>query len=129
MYDPSIGRWLSEDPSGFDGGDPNLYRYVGNSPANATDPTGLSKPATRSTASRRLQRRPVSANKPVNPMWQRRRAELLFDSKVDRSVLREPGTAESGQFQPAIGRHVKVHHPNTAHKRRDTDPGPQHLFQ
>ena len=42
MYDPSIGRWLSEDPSGFDGGDPNLYRYVGNSPTNFTDATGLS---------------------------------------------------------------------------------------
>jgi RHS repeat-associated protein len=41
-YDPEIGRWLSEDPSGFDGGDANLYRYVGNSPTNFVDPTGLS---------------------------------------------------------------------------------------
>jgi RHS repeat-associated protein len=40
-YDPATGRWLSEDTSGFDGGDPNLYRYVGNSPLNFTDPTGL----------------------------------------------------------------------------------------
>lgn len=32
---------LSLDPLGFDAGDPNLYRYVGNSPTNATDPTGL----------------------------------------------------------------------------------------
>jgi RHS repeat-associated protein len=39
-YDPRIGRWLSEDPIGFDAGDANLYRYVGNSPPNATDPTG-----------------------------------------------------------------------------------------
>jgi RHS repeat-associated protein len=28
-YDPAIGRWLSEDPSGFGGGDDNLYRYCG----------------------------------------------------------------------------------------------------
>ncbi len=41
MYDPTIGRWISEDPIGFAGGDPNLYRYVGNSPTNATDPSGL----------------------------------------------------------------------------------------
>lgn len=41
MYDPTIGRWISEDPIGFAGGDPNLYRYVGNSPTLATDPTGL----------------------------------------------------------------------------------------
>jgi hypothetical protein len=41
MYDPTIGRWISEDPIGFKGGDPNLYRYVGNAPTNAVDPTGL----------------------------------------------------------------------------------------
>jgi RHS repeat-associated protein len=40
-YDPRTGRWLSEDPIGFDAGDPNLYRYVGNSPINGYDPTGL----------------------------------------------------------------------------------------
>src|SRR5208283_1618081 len=41
MYDPTTGRWLSQDPIGFFGGDPNLYRYTGNDPTNATDPTGL----------------------------------------------------------------------------------------
>lgn len=41
MYDPSIGRWLSEDPIGHEAADPNLYRYVGNSPITAVDPTGL----------------------------------------------------------------------------------------
>jgi RHS repeat-associated protein len=40
-YDPRTGRWLSEDPIGFDGGDPNLYRYVGNGVTYRTDPTGL----------------------------------------------------------------------------------------
>jgi RHS repeat-associated protein len=43
-YDPSIGRWTSEDPIGFDGGDANLHRYVGNGPTNATDPSGLQFP-------------------------------------------------------------------------------------
>jgi hypothetical protein len=32
---------MSEDPIGFEGGDGNLYGYVGNRPINATDPTGL----------------------------------------------------------------------------------------
>jgi RHS repeat-associated protein len=39
-YDASIGRFISEDPVGFGAGDANLYRYVGNSPTNYTDPTG-----------------------------------------------------------------------------------------
>jgi uncharacterized protein RhaS with RHS repeats len=43
MFDPSVGRFLSEDPIEFDAGDSNLYRYVGNSPTNRTDPSGLQK--------------------------------------------------------------------------------------
>jgi RHS repeat-associated protein len=39
-YDPSLGRFISEDPIGFSAGDTNLYRYVSNSPTNFTDPTG-----------------------------------------------------------------------------------------
>jgi uncharacterized protein RhaS with RHS repeats len=35
------GRWSSQDPLGFDAGDSNLYRYVGNNPTNATDASGL----------------------------------------------------------------------------------------
>src|SRR5213078_4888698 len=40
-YDPRIGRWTSEDPKGFGAGDRNLYRYVGNGPTDAVDPSGL----------------------------------------------------------------------------------------
>jgi RHS repeat-associated protein len=40
-YNPATGRWLEQDPLGLAAGDANLYRYVGNSPTNATDPTGL----------------------------------------------------------------------------------------
>jgi RHS repeat-associated protein len=40
-YDPTLGRFISQDPIGFGGEDPNLYRYVGNNPVNATDPSGL----------------------------------------------------------------------------------------
>jgi uncharacterized protein RhaS with RHS repeats len=41
MYDPTIGRWLEEDPTGFGAGDSNLYRYVNNSPTCRIDPSGL----------------------------------------------------------------------------------------
>ena len=40
-YDPQLGSFISEDPIGFGAEDPNLYRYVGNNPINATDPSGL----------------------------------------------------------------------------------------
>jgi RHS repeat-associated protein len=40
-YDPNLGKWISMDPMGFAAGDANLYRYVGNAPTNATDPSGL----------------------------------------------------------------------------------------
>jgi RHS repeat-associated protein len=39
-YNPSTGRFLSEDPIGFSSGDLNLYRYVNNSPVIYTDPLG-----------------------------------------------------------------------------------------
>ena len=34
------GRWTSQDPLQFSGGDINLYRYVGNSPVDLEDPSG-----------------------------------------------------------------------------------------
>lgn len=41
-YDPQVGRFVAEDPSGFAGGDLNLYAYVGNNPIVLMDPSGLS---------------------------------------------------------------------------------------
>jgi len=40
-YDPGTGRFISEDPIGFAGGDSNLHRYVGNEPVGFVDPSGL----------------------------------------------------------------------------------------
>ena len=40
-YEPATGRFLNEDPSGFKGGDANLFRYVGNDPLDKVDPSGL----------------------------------------------------------------------------------------
>jgi RHS repeat-associated protein len=40
-YDAGTGRWTSQDPLGFGAGDANLYRYVGNHPTTARDPSGL----------------------------------------------------------------------------------------
>jgi RHS repeat-associated protein len=42
-YDPAEGRWMTEDPIGFNAGDMNLYRALGNSPLNYLDPAALDK--------------------------------------------------------------------------------------
>jgi RHS repeat-associated protein len=39
-YDPKVGRFISEDPIGFLGGD-NFFAYVGNRPGGTRDPLGL----------------------------------------------------------------------------------------
>lgn len=36
---------ISKDPIGFEAGDANLYRYVGNTPTTLTDPSGLQPPS------------------------------------------------------------------------------------
>jgi RHS repeat-associated protein len=42
-YDPTLGRFVTADPSGFADG-PNLYAYCGGDPVNLIDPDGqLSK--------------------------------------------------------------------------------------
>ena len=43
-FDSTTGRWISEDPIGFDGDSSNLARYVYNSPARDIDPDGLDLP-------------------------------------------------------------------------------------
>lgn len=41
MYDPDTGRFPQTDPTGFDAGDMNLFRYCGDDPVDRSDPTGL----------------------------------------------------------------------------------------
>jgi RHS repeat-associated protein len=40
-YNPTTGRFLSEDPIGFAGSGPNLYGYAGGNPVSKRDPSGL----------------------------------------------------------------------------------------
>ena len=43
-YSPTLGRWVTMDPIGYDAGDVNLYRVVGNNPTLYTDPSGKIAP-------------------------------------------------------------------------------------
>jgi RHS repeat-associated protein len=40
-YDPAMRRWTQKDPIRFDGGQSNIYVYVGDEPVNGLDPNGL----------------------------------------------------------------------------------------
>ena len=44
-YEPSIGQFVSNDPLGLGGGDPDVRRYAFNSPLSLIDPTGLDCPS------------------------------------------------------------------------------------
>lgn len=41
IYSPTLGRWLTKDPLGFDVGYVNIYRYVENGAVSKADPHGL----------------------------------------------------------------------------------------
>ena len=41
MIGGASSYWTAKDPIRFDGGDTNIYAYVGNDPVNHADPTGL----------------------------------------------------------------------------------------
>ncbi|MFL5245944.1 MAG: RHS repeat domain-containing protein [Gemmataceae bacterium] len=42
-YSTTIQRWVNDDPIGFASGDTNSYRFVGDAPADNTDPSGLAQ--------------------------------------------------------------------------------------
>jgi RHS repeat-associated protein len=61
-YDPAEMRWLQNDPSGFGGGDTNLYRALSDSPAANSDPSGLTDAPGRSSGT--MARPPGAAGLP-----------------------------------------------------------------
>jgi RHS repeat-associated protein len=51
-YDPTIQRFISEDPIGFASKDIDLYSYVGNGPVDFTDPFGYARKPGKTAPSR-----------------------------------------------------------------------------
>ncbi|MDP0491770.1 MAG: RHS repeat-associated core domain-containing protein [Verrucomicrobiota bacterium JB023] len=65
FYDPQLGRFLNEDPLGFDGGDSNIYRYSTNDPYNYRDPSGLVAAVNYSTFTEKIAKRTIKYGKKV----------------------------------------------------------------
>ena len=64
-FDPSVGRFISEDRIGFAGGDRNLYRFVSNSPTNFKDPNGEDLSHTGGQCTRRAERTNFEPRQPM----------------------------------------------------------------
>ena len=96
-YDPKIGRFISEDPSGFAGADANLYRYAGNSPTNFTDPLGEAH-----FARRPLHGLPWSGFLSHNPFDDFMNTELCHEQLIfdDGQQPGNLGFFEDGQVKP-----------------------------
>lgn len=61
-YDAQLGRFINRDPIGYAAGDMNLYAYVGGSPVNRVDPSGLICDNKCSTANSKRKVAPISFN-------------------------------------------------------------------
>jgi RHS repeat-associated protein len=97
-YDASVGRWMTEDPLGFDAGDSNLFRYVTNRFVTDRDPSGLvDPPVSMSLSAVNV----LGAGDGANPF-------MAFNGRFwwgIRWELSAPAHAERGGW---IGQHLKV---------------------
>jgi RHS repeat-associated protein len=98
-YDPTIGRFISEDPMGFNGGDVNFYAYVGNNPLGYIDPSGYARKPGK-TPNNRWPKPPSNAcgNKPKwNPAgyWEGNGRRLTWDDRSHGTGV-DRGTGQQG---------------------------------
>lgn len=81
-YNPELGRFMSEDPKGFDAGDYNLYRYCLNDPLDGADPMGLEMED-----------------------WDKRRAKRDLDERINRAA-KSPKAKRRVEEKFKIARHL-----------------------
>jgi len=104
FYDPQLGRFVSEDPIGFEGGDSNVYAYVRNSVVAHSDPSGLWAPKAHEyiidrafeeclSAAQRQKLKDASAY--VDGLWNGGQSEQyayqhgMRGARINRTLLRE----------------------------------------
>lgn len=101
-YSPALGRWLSRDPIGEEGGD-NLYGYVENDPASRNDPFGLAFYAVGGTWER--------ADDKANPWWlyneTAEKPAKYYQGPGFRLGIKDPIRAAHGRDTVAIAKRVK----------------------
>ncbi len=91
-YDPSVGRFLTRDPVGYEGGI-NLYTFCGNNPVNYADPSGLDPKDDMNwlSISRNFLKGEVRAANPIN--WAKglyKSVEYVTDSFMENGASTQP---------------------------------------
>jgi RHS repeat-associated protein len=97
-YHPGIGRFMSEDPKGFDAGDYNLFRYCGNDPEDRTDPMGLVTDQTGQTY----------LSYPAKVMALEREHKPAFDHSKDDAEKAKATLVRTADVTPT-GTHIPYH--------------------
>jgi RHS repeat-associated protein len=80
-YNPSLQRFISEDPIGFNGGI-NFYAYTANSPTNLTDPFGLQGGGTTTVSTP-----PIGVNPPEPTPGQVQNVIQQLEGAVDAGLV------------------------------------------
>jgi len=104
-YRPDLGRWVTGDPIGYEGGDWNLYRYCRGAPSTCVDPDGR-------------QRVPPGQCAKVYGRRTRRCYECVYHYQIERGGMRHKAACESANA--ACGTNAPC---NIGHFCHDRPPG------
>lgn len=117
-FNPSLQRFISEDPLRQRGGDINFYAYVSNDPLSYVDPDGLSKVNTvikivRRVGGHMFERRTVSMSDAQHARRHGDDVRVLNNRRMARQI-------ETGAFRNQRGAGKVIHH--DAHEGRGFRP-------
>ncbi len=90
-YDSNTGRWITQDPLGFDAGDSNLYRYVNNRPTVEVDPSGQKPEFLVSSITINDQGKSFFKGNQLGPYGAKDGAAFAFEVKIE-GVCKNGGT-------------------------------------
>lgn len=108
MFHPTLGRWLTQDPIGFSGGDTNLYRYVENNPVNLLDPTGEQSLVT------------IRPDSPGDPLYLGGRLRVTFKGAKTKSTRASEKDCEIVQDVIITGRAWRMFPPDKIEVDKET---------
>ena len=97
------GTFLTRDPMGYAAGDANLYRYCGNNPVSATDPTGLVAVAPQNVGN-------VAGSWPAPGDGLRHHLAQLHDFRAQRRGRSEFGGLQRSQYQRHLAELLRRDH-------------------